>query len=383
MNRKDRENKKRPWLKEEFFVITKDLDAFLTANKELTENQKRKLAIIQHTILRGEDSPKGDYVHISAKRWGRLIGDDYRDWINYLAEIKGVLVNERYSNESNEERSAFTKSYLIPRFSRRDEADKLALARFGASRIPTYTDKSVLRDAISNHVFESLNGLTIKETLNDIAHPARRAFGLEDCKKIYRGCFNVSYGTNSNRLVHVVIRMVREARRNLKFKYSDQKLICCDITSCFPNLIPVWMQDEKEKAAFLKVLEGDFYENLIKEIGTKKSRDQIKDDVVVYLCDSNPRSGSRLDLWFKNQLPHFSEWKSKQDQMALMLQNKEAEIINSLGQYCVRKKICFVPMYDGFLCRETDQSELKKECESIFQSLIGHNPRITTSVLGG
>ena len=382
MNWQQRENKNRPWLREELFVITKDLNDYLAVNKELTEEERRKLAIIQHTVLRGEDSPECDYIHVHSREWKRLVGSDYRHWIDYLAAIEGLRVNESYSAESNEEYDAFTKSYLIPRFSRRDEADKLALARFKAP-VPRYTDRSDLCDALSDHVFESLKELTIKETLNEIEHPARRAFGLQDCKKMYRGCFNVSYGANSYRLGHVVIRMVREARRNLKFKYSDEKLICCDITSCFPNLIPVWMQDEKEKSAFLKVLEGDFYENLIEEIGTKKTRDQIKKDVLVYLCDSNPRSGSRLDLWFKKQLPHFSEWKSKQDQMALMLQNKEAGIINELGKYCVRKKIWFVPMYDGFLCREAHQSELKKECESIFRTQIGHNPQITTSVLGG
>jgi hypothetical protein len=382
MNRQRKEDLNRPWLKEELFVITKDLNDFLRSNHTLTEKEKRQLSIIQHTILRNDDSSKGHYVHISSERWVQLIGKDYRKWINYLADLGGLIVNERYSNQSNQDRKAFTKSYRVPGFSRHDPEANLSLGNFQRLRIPTYTDKSDLSDDLSKHVFKSLKELTIKESLNDIDLPVRRAFALEDCKKMYRGCFNVNYGTNSNRLGHVVIRMVREARSNLRFKYSEDKLISCDITSCFPNLITFWISDTEEKSEYLKVLKGDFHQNLIREIGTKKSRNQIKKDVVTYLCDSTHQSVPRLNEWFKKHLPHFSEWKRKQDQMALMLQNKEAEIINLLGQYCVENRIWFVPMYDGFLCGATEQTKLVKECESIFRTLIGHNPRITISNLG-
>jgi hypothetical protein len=198
---------------------------------------------------------------------------------------------------------------------------------------------------------------------------------------MYRGCYNVKYGSESKRLGHAVIRMVREARKNLIFKYPQDKLISCDITSCFPNLLPCWMTNSKEKKRYLENLKGDFYQNIIDQIDTKKSRKQIKKDVLIYLSDTAHKSGTHVAKWFNEHCPTFSEWKLEQSHMALMLQNKEAEIINTLGHYCAKNGIWFVPMYDGFLCVSNNQKKLISKCESIFKNIVGHSPKITYSDL--
>ncbi|MDC0325387.1 hypothetical protein OAM01_01355, partial [bacterium] len=347
----------------------------------LTEVQKRKICLVQHTLIRRQESKLNHFIHVPSQKWIQLIGKDYRQWIDYLVDLGELEINERYSNQSNKDRNAFTKSYLIPGTTKHDPSSKFCLSKIQKQKIPTYHDKSELTDDLTKHVFECLNVLTIKEQLNDITHPARKAYGLEDCKKMYRGCYNVKYGTNSKRLGHVVIRMVKEARKNLIFKYPQTKLISCDITSCFPNLLPCWMSNSAEKKRYLKNLKGDFYQNLMDQIGTKKSRNQVKKDVVTYLCDSSHKSATQVAKWFTKHCPTFSEWKLKQNDMALILQNKEAEIINTLGQHCVKKRIWFVPMYDGFLCKLIDQNILTPKCESIFKNIVGHTPKITSSDL--
>ncbi|NBV57009.1 MAG: hypothetical protein EBR72_04275 [Bacteroidetes bacterium] len=83
------------------------------------------------------------------------------------------------------------------------------------------------------------------------------------------GAFNVKMGKKSNRISHAIIRMVKEARENLVYRIGTTKLCYCDITACFPNLLPSWMSNESEKNLFLDILSGDFYANIKEQLRLK------------------------------------------------------------------------------------------------------------------
>ena len=83
--------------------------------------------------------------------------------------------------------------------------------------------------SVGKNVLHCLKQLTIREKLMTIKLPTRSAYALENCKRIFSGCFNVQYGSKSERLYHSVMLMVKEGRSNLQFKATGESLVYCDI----------------------------------------------------------------------------------------------------------------------------------------------------------
>jgi len=376
MNYAQRSKKQRPWLRKEILVVTHELKEFLKSNQKLEETDKRKLCLIQNHLIRNSNDRRNDFINVSSDKWASLLGKNYRRYINYLADIQCLEVNERYSNTSNNTRKSFSKSYRIPTSASKASSKTFCPVEFSHSRIQSYKDESDLNHPLNYFIHSNLQLLTVGEKLKPISDQERAAYALEDCKRMFLGAFNVKMGKKSNRISHAVIRMVKEARENLVYRIGTTKLCYCDITACFPNLLPSWMSNESEKNLFLDILSGDFYANIKEQLRSKKSRVQIKKDMVIFLSDPKHEAGMYLGDWFNRKLTFFYQWKINQKSLALILQKKEAGIINLLCEYCRKSKTWFVPMYDGFLCLEDDADHLTECCHAIFKKHVGHIPKL-------
>jgi hypothetical protein len=139
MNKQEKENRKRPWLKQELFVITKDLNDFLSSNKTLTQKERRNLCIIQHTVLRRQKSDENNFASVHSTVWSNSMGSGYLKWINYLVALGFLKRGNPYSNQSTKDRGPFPKSCWIPGVTKHDPASKFSLIEFQKKDYPSTT----------------------------------------------------------------------------------------------------------------------------------------------------------------------------------------------------------------------------------------------------
>ena len=248
MTLKQKQNAERPWLRQELLVVTKEL-ASLLESSNLSEEEKRHRALVQHIIVR-ESEDLGFYHNIHTDVWKVFLGNNYSTIVEWL-EINGHLrVNPSYCTDPLKPHSM---SYRIPGLTENNRDVSLTAIPFTTSRIQRFIDDSKPTDAVSKFVLENLKQLTVRKRLVHIDNIERRALALEYSKWVYNKRFNVRYGENSNRLSHTVIRMVKEARVNLILDRTFEDLHYFDITACYPNLLPYWARNPVEKQYLVQV----------------------------------------------------------------------------------------------------------------------------------
>ncbi|MEK9862752.1 MAG: hypothetical protein VW804_06305, partial [Verrucomicrobiota bacterium] len=143
MNYAQRSKKQRPRLRKEILVVAHELKEFLTSNQNLKEADKRKLCLVQNHLIRNSNDRRNDFINVSSDKWASLLGKNYRRYINYLADIQCLEVNERYSNTSNNARQSFSKSYRISISASKALSKSFCTVELSHSRIPSYKDESV------------------------------------------------------------------------------------------------------------------------------------------------------------------------------------------------------------------------------------------------
>jgi hypothetical protein len=377
MTLKQKQNAERPWLRQELLVVTKEL-ASLLESSNLSEEEKRHRALVQHIIVR-ESEDLGFYHNIHTDVWKGFLGNNYSTIVEWL-EINGHLkVNPSYCTDPLKPHSM---SYRIPGLTENNRDVSLTAKPFTTSRIQRFIDDSKPTDAVSKFVLDNLKQLTVRKQLVHIDNIERRALALEYCKWVYNKRFNVRYGQNSNRLSHTVIRMVKEARVNLILDRTLEDLHYFDITACYPNLLPYWARNPVEKQYLVQVLQSDFYGVLISYSNTTKSRDEVKRIVSKFLCDPDHPSNNVMGKWLETNCPNLFEFICSMKSMALDLQNLESDIfVERLGNWALLHQKWFVPMHDGFLCRPNDSEVMRRRAESVFESVVGHKPPLKLTVL--
>jgi hypothetical protein len=176
--------------------------------------------------------------------------------------------------------------------------------------------------------------------------------------------------------------MVKEARVNLILNPTLEDLLYFDITACYPNLLPYWATDSKEKKRLVEVLQDDFYSVLSKHSRTSKTRDELKRITSRFLCHPDHPSNNIMGQWLQTNCPILFDSICFRKSMALELQNLEADIfVERLGNWALLQQKWFVPMHDGFLCRFNDGPIMKACAESIFQIIVGHKPLLKQTIL--
>lgn len=378
MTLKQKQNADRPWLRQELLVVTKHLDSLLQTSN-LTEEEKRFRALVQHIIIR-ESENLGLYHNLHRDNWKNPIGNNYSEVLNWLVQHGCLKINPSYCSDPANPRF---KSFRIPGLTEDNRDTNLTAISFTTSRIQRYKDDSKPTDAVSKFVLENLNQLTVRKSLVHIDNIDRRALALEYCKWVYQKRFNVRYGDNSNRLSHTVIRMVKEARSNLMLERSIDSICYFDITACYPNLLPFWAHDTNEKTRLVEVLQDDFYGVLAKHSATTRSRDNLKRVVSRFLCHPDHPSNNIMGQWLETNCPNLFASICSRKSMALDLQNLEADIfVDRLGNWALLNQKWFVSMHDGFLCKASDGAIMKRCAESIFHKIVGHKPLLKQTILG-
>ena len=377
MTLKQKQNAERAWLRQELLVVTKDL-ASLLESSNLSEEDKRLRALVQHIIIRDSEDV-GLYHNIHSRTLSSYLGNNYSELLIWLQQHDCLDINHIYSADFN---AGFSKSYRIPGLTEDNREASLTAIAFDHPRIQRFNDDSNTTNAVSKFVLSNLNQLTVRKQLVHIDSIERRALALEYCKWVYHKRFNVGYGETSKRLFHTVIRMVKESRLNLMLEPTGESLLYFDITACYPNLLPYWATDTQEKSLLVQVLKDDFYGVLAKHSLATRSRDDLKRIVSRFLCHPEHPSNNVMGQWMEQNCPILFASICSKKSMALELQNLEADIfVELLGNWALLQRKWFVPMHDGFLCRVYDGAVMKQQAETIFEKVVGHKPLLKQSIL--
>jgi hypothetical protein len=375
---KQKQNAERAWLRQELLVVTKDL-ASLLESSNLSEEDKRLRALVQHIIIRDSEDV-GLYHNIHSRTLSSYLGNNYSEVLIWLQQHDCLDINHIYSADVN---AGFSKSYRIPGLTEDNREASLTAIAFDHPRIQRFNDDSNTTNAVSKFVLSNLNQLTVRKQLVHIDSIERRALALEYCKWVYHKRFNVRYGDSSKRLFHTVIRMVKEARVNLILEPTGESLLYYDITACYPNLLTYWATKIEEKNRLVQVLKDDFYGVLAKHSSTTRTRDELKRIVSRFLCHPEHPSNNVMGQWMEQNCPILFASICSKKSMALELQNLEADIfVEGLGNWALLQRKWFVPMHDGFLCRVHDGALMKQQAEMIFEKVVGHKPLLKQSILG-
>ena len=378
MTLKQKQNAERAWLRQELLVVTKDL-ASLLESSNLSEEDKRLSALVQHIIIRDSEDV-GLYHNIHSRTLSSYLGNNYSEVLIWLQQHDCLDINHIYSADVN---AGFSKSYRIPGLTEDNREASLTAIAFDHPRIQRFNDDSNTTNAVSKFVLSNLNQLTVRKQLVHIDSIERRALALEYCKWVYHKRFNVRYGDSSKRLFHTVIRMVKEARVNLILEPTGESLLYYDITACYPNLLTYWATKIEEKNRLVQVLKDDFYGVLATHSNTTRTRDELKRIVSRFLCHQEHPSNNVMGQWLEIHCPILFASICFKKSMALELQNLEAGIfVERLGNWALLQRKWFVPMHDGFLCRVHDGALMKQQAETIFEKVVGHKPLLKQSILG-
>ena len=378
MTLKQKQNAERAWLRQELLVVTKDL-ASLLESSNLSEEDKRLRALVQHIIIRDSEDV-GLYHNIHSRTLSSYLGNNYSEVLIWLQQHDCLDINHIYSADVN---AGFSKSYRIPGLTEDNREASLTAIAFDHPRIQRFNDDSNTTNAVSKFVLSNLNQLTVRKQLVHIDSIERRALALEYCKWVYHKRFNVRYGDSSKRLFHTVIRMVKEARVNLILEPTGESLLYYDITACYPNLLTYWATKIEEKNRLVQVLKDDFYGVLAKHSSTTRTRDELKRIVSRFLCHPEHPSNNVMGQWMEQNCPILFASICSKKSMALELQNLEADIfVEGLGNWALLQRKWFMPMHDGFLCRVHDGALMKQQAEMIFEKVVGHKPLLKQSILG-
>lgn len=363
--------------------MSRTLSAALKVSREWNVQEKLVICRLFDAIVTTEPS-FGEYRNVHHDIFKDIAGSQYRRFVDWMVDIC-IKENPAYSTGGAKSPSgAFPYSFAPLDVTETTKAKELVVLKYTVERFSPARDKSCATDEVSRHVLKCLKQLTVREQLMSNPVPYRDAMALDSCKHIYAGCFNMSYGQNSRRLSHAVIRMVSEGRCNLILKDTGEDLVYCDIRSCFPSLLNLYITDVGERQRYVAALQQDIYNQILKEMGSKWTRDKCKTAFSKALSDPKHRGDNPVIRWLRLGFPTLWRWIVSQAEMALLLQNTEAEIVvETVGKLAIGEQLWYVPMYDGFLCRQKNQQQLVQALKDSFQNKVGYIPEVSSKLLAG
>ncbi len=384
MTRIERERSKRPWLKTEKLVVTKKFQELVQSPHLLNGLDPNLLAWVVHTVFdEGDHENFQFFTNIGRKVWSNRLGSNYRRFLDWLVVNEILERNPRYKNDPKNPDDNFPKSFRVKDLNEGNSAQQLVVITRKLSRVSHFKDQSELDDDVTRYVHQCLQELTVHKDLVPIHDPVREAMALYQCRRIWSRCFNLHYGDKSQRLFHSVILMVREGRQNLRLQTPGEELVYCDVKTCYPNLLVTYINDPNERSLWIDALNKDLYDVARTTVHSSHSREQVKVQFSKFLSDPKHPTNNVPGRFLETHFPHLLKTIQGDANMALNLQNLEASIlVQQMVNWAIQNHIWYVPMFDGFLCKHHQISQIKDQASNLLEQRLGHRPIINHQVLG-
>jgi hypothetical protein len=374
MTKRERAIKDRMWLKIRKFAITKSLNAKLEASN-LTDEEKEWCCYIQNKVLMV--LRRFDQAQIASKYFKTKIGPGYVKYIRLLQEW-GELTRSKHYIPSGPITKGQNKTCGIPTTSLESGT---MIRNFKAERAKGAKDKSDLSSAEPwiQFIHNNLKCLSIAKTLKEIPDPETDSATHHDAGQIVFENFNVRRGDRCRRLFHSVIEMPKEGRASLIWRRTEKPVECeYDVKSCHPVLLLTLVTDEEERKRYINFLRRDIYDAIRVYGSIKDTRQGCKDTWAGFVNDPNHSheysKNNYVYQFYKKHFPLLTDAILKRSDMALHLQNLEADImVDEVGKECMEHGIWYVPMHDGFLCKPEQVNEVANVVSKAFYNLTRYN----------
>lgn len=379
MTKKERAIKDRMWLKIRRFATTKSLQDKL-ARSGITEKEQEWCCYIQSKVLSCMRDSSLASIHHDYFR--DKIGRGYVRWLNQLKKWGELEIDHSFVMPNGFRKGA-TKRYWVP-----DAAldSGIVIRDFKVKRIKPTKDKSKFPKSKPwvQFIFDNLKMLSVSKELIAVDDPVTQAMCHNDAKKIFHGELNLKTGNKVNRLTHTVLTMPKAGRANLVWRDTNTPLTCeHDIKSCHPVLLLTLVKDEAEQAEYKKWLDRDIYDAVRVTKNLKMCRQQVKDSWCSFVnWEQKSHEGCKNNAvyqFYKEHFPKLTDAILNYPKLAIHLQNLEASImVDKVAQFCLKNGYWYVPMHDGFLCKNDHFHQISLFVTECFQSLVGYHVNITT-----
>lgn len=373
MMKSERARKDRMWLKMHKFAITASLQAKLAAS-DLSLEEQEWCCYIQHKML--YECQKKALAEVPVSYFKAKMGWGYKRYIQKLKDWGELKVDNHFIMPS-----AFiageSKHYWIPLAA---QQSGILVHDFKVERIRATKDASKYSPAEPwiHFIHDNLKQLSSRKELVEFQSPVDIAASQDWARKVFDQEFNCGVGKLSKRLSHSVISMPREYRANLVWRDTNLPLeVEWDVKSCHPVLLLLLATDDTERQNYIRVLDHDIY-NVIRVDGEiEDARDGCKDQWFWFV--NNPEKSHErckknyVYQFYRKYFPKLTEAILHHQGTARYLQKVEASImVAQLGAYCMAQNIWYVPMHDGFLCKDENALVVRNYVAECFSKLTGY-----------
>jgi hypothetical protein len=219
-------------------------------------------------------------------------------------------------------------------------------------------------------VAETLDSQFIVPDLPCIEYPP----SLTALRRVANQRANVTRKHATGRLTHSLLGMKRDYRHLVQHK-DGHELCLLDAKSCFPHLLVSFI-DEKEKADYLALFDGGFY-NSLKPMVPKRASEtpddytaRVKKAFAQYVSGKCP---NRICEYFAQRFPKLHKTITGSN-MAQRLQDLEASIfVDGMVQACHILNLPFIPMHDGAIILKKDFKKVKEILSMICTEKLGYD----------
>lgn len=367
-------------------MITRTLHNYIQSHS-IPETEAEYISYIQNKVIVGSDRAETDdhgYLRVSKNVWQNKCGTTYPQWLNLLASIGELEIDDSYHflspDASPEEKENFIpkcKGFKVP-------ADKLAAGlvkvNFHKERIrPLKSQKTIegymcgsSDDPHLAYVLECLQQVRVSPEPIFPNDPLRYAMSKQYLEKTHYQAFGL-HRANVGRVFHSIIEMPKEARVNLRHS-NGESFVDVDIKTCHPHLLLPLFTDPKEREAFYHDLQGDIY----RKINPCAKRDSVKKRVCQYLMAKNRQAewltNTDVHAYFTRKYPIFYKEKLSTDNgLAWYLQGEESQIVTrDLVAYCKANQYFIIPMHDGCLTLERYKRAIMDELKRLLREHTGY-----------
>lgn len=328
-----------------------------------------KHAFVMHVLtkktLKGyKKQDRCSWHSVPATYWQEALGTSYRRTIDYLSAEGFIEVNEKYKVGSDGTKG-FCKSYRLNQGFRKEvRAAKLNSVNLRAPKPPkkNFEDNSILETYTAMKMHDNITESTIAP---DPVDPDIEV----ELAAVKFGSFNVKRSEKTGRYTHRLLTNSRESRKYLRV--HGEELVEVDMKSCHFYLMTQFIDNEEERAKWIRWLESGIYHRLAEGWKHPTSMDRIKRCAQHALARKEMGALGRYILErLCREFPSLSRWLDSLTETAqAVLQRAEADFM--VEKVFVSADFWTVPMHDGLLVKKSDAQRALNHIKECWQEVAG------------
>jgi len=332
------------------------------------ELNKKESFVISEIIKRNEQNNRTPdlFVNIHTDILRNYLREAYKEILVDM-ESRGLIeINGSYEVGSN------SKSYRLGKDWR---YGKVVENFYQQQRAVQHSGNVVIQNPVQQHIYDSLNQVTVETSPLELETktPSRKARVVTSAQKFLAKEIDFKKGENSNRIYHSYLSCPKEGRKI--FSLNGEPLVTLDIKNAHPFLCLSFyneINNPVEMSEYINALKGDIYQLI------DGDREEIKIQWCKFLSGGDFNHNNPVEDYVKKNFPSLYQFLLKQKDLALTLQNMEADImISTVAKKCMLRSIPIITEHDGCSVPEQYEETVIHLIIDAVNERIGHKPTVT------